>query len=44
MPMPVNAAFRQYGGIVIALIVLCAFFSFASPHFLRVHNLMNILQ
>ncbi|MDO5091603.1 MAG: ABC transporter permease [Cardiobacteriaceae bacterium] len=44
MPHSLNAAFRQYGGIVIALAVLCAVFSVLSPHFLRVHNFMNILQ
>ena len=39
-----NAQLRQYGGIIIALIALCVVFSFSSPHFLSVHNFMNILQ
>lgn len=35
---------RQYGGIFLALVVLCVIFSVANPRFMSVANLMNILQ
>ncbi|MDO4775976.1 MAG: ABC transporter permease [Cardiobacteriaceae bacterium] len=44
MPTQLNATFRQYGGIVIALVLLCTFFAFASGRFLSLANVMNILQ
>ncbi|MGN7293027.1 ABC transporter permease [Rhizobium sp. SAFR-030] len=42
------AAFRkimkQYGGIFLALIVLCVIFSVVNPRFMSIANFMNILQ
>ncbi|MBA8901736.1 ribose ABC transporter permease [Phyllobacterium sp. P30BS-XVII] len=35
---------RQYGGIVISLIILCLVFSTISPRFLAFNNFMNIMQ
>ena len=35
---------RQYGGIVIALIILCTVFTFANSRFLTLANFMNIFQ
>lgn len=35
---------RQYGGIVISLIILCLVFSSISPRFLAFNNFMNIMQ
>lgn len=35
---------RQYGGILIALFVLCTVFSVLSPRFLAFNNFMNIMQ
>lgn len=35
---------RQYGGIVISLIILCVVFSSISPRFLAFNNFMNIMQ
>lgn len=35
---------RQYGGIVISLLILSVVFSFMSPRFLAYNNFMNILQ
>jgi len=35
---------RQYGGIVLSIIVLGLVFSFLSPRFLAFNNFMNILQ
>ncbi len=34
---------KTYGGILAGLIVLLLIFSFASPHFLKVNNLLNIV-
>ncbi|MED4585902.1 ribose ABC transporter permease [Brevibacillus choshinensis] len=34
---------KTYGGILAGLIVLLLIFSFASPHFLKVNNLLNII-
>lgn len=39
-----NAQLRQYGGIIMALIALCVVFAFSSEHFLKINNLMNVLQ
>ena len=44
MPTQLNATFRQYGGIVIALVLLCCVFAFANARFLSLANFMNILQ
>ena len=44
MSTNLRAFLRQYGGIIIALVVLCVVFSFYSPRFLSVNNFMNILQ
>jgi len=38
------SAFRQYGGIVMALLVLLVFFSMMNPHFMTERNISNILQ
>jgi ribose transport system permease protein len=35
---------RQYGGIVISLVVLCIVFSVLSPRFMAFNNFMNIMQ
>lgn len=35
---------RQYGGILLALLVLCIFFSVANPRFMSVANFMNVFQ
>ncbi|PSJ56438.1 ABC transporter permease [Pseudaminobacter soli (ex Li et al. 2025)] len=35
---------RQYGGIVISLVVLCVVFSVLSPRFMAFNNFMNIMQ
>lgn len=34
---------RQYGGILAGLVVLIILFSFSSPHFFQVKNLLNII-
>lgn len=39
-----KSLFRQYGGILMALVVLCVVFSFANQRFLSIANFMNILQ
>lgn len=39
-----SALIRQYGGILLSLIGLCVFFSFANDRFLSIANFMNILQ
>ncbi|WP_432757208.1 ABC transporter permease [Consotaella aegiceratis] len=39
-----NPFVRQYGGIALSLIILCAVFSVLNPLFMQVNNLMNILQ
>lgn len=39
-----KAAFKQYGGIIIALIALCVFFALKSERFLSLPNFLNILQ
>ncbi|MFC3528625.1 ABC transporter permease [Paracoccus mangrovi] len=39
-----GAVLRQYGGILIALVVLCIIFSVANGRFMTVANLTNILQ
>jgi ribose transport system permease protein len=45
---PVSAAFmkimKQYGGILLALIILCVVFSYYNQRFMSVANFMNILQ
>lgn len=45
---PSKAAFmkimKQYGGIFLALIILCVIFSVVNPRFMSVANFMNILQ
>jgi len=38
------SALRQYGGIVLALLVLLVFFSVMNPHFMTERNISNILQ
>jgi len=38
------SALRQYGGIVMALLVLLVFFSLMNPHFMTERNISNILQ
>jgi len=38
------SAFRHYGGIVMALLVLLVFFSLMNPHFMTERNISNILQ
>ncbi len=35
---------RQYGGIIISLLVLCIVFTVMSPRFLAFNNFMNIMQ
>lgn len=35
---------RQYGGIVISLVVLCVVFAVLNPRFLTFNNFMNIMQ
>ena len=35
---------RQFGGILLALIVLCIIFSIANPRFMSVANFLNIIQ
>ncbi|AJE47126.1 ABC transporter permease [Celeribacter indicus] len=40
----VRSMMRQYGGIFLALVVLCVFFSLSNPRFMSVANMMNILQ
>ncbi len=42
--MHLSAALRQYGGILIALVVLCVIFSVANGRFMTVANFTNILQ
>ncbi|OCP00036.1 MULTISPECIES: ABC transporter permease [unclassified Ensifer] len=37
-------ALKQYGGILLSLVMLCAIFSFLNPRFMSVVNFMNILQ
>ena len=44
MPTHLYSQLRQYGGIIIALIVLCVVFSLTNARFLTVANFMNILQ
>ncbi|KRB51463.1 ribose ABC transporter permease [Rhizobium sp. Root708] len=36
--------FKQYGGIFLSLIILCAIFSVMNPRFMSVANFMNVLQ
>ena len=36
--------FKQYGGIFLSLIILCAIFSIMNPRFMSVANFMNVLQ
>lgn len=35
---------KQYGGILLSLVMLCVIFSFLNPRFMSVVNFMNILQ
>lgn len=37
-------ALKQYGGILLSLVMLCVIFSFLNPRFMSVVNFMNILQ
>lgn len=37
-------ALKQYGGILLSLVMLCVVFSFLNPRFMSVVNFMNILQ
>jgi ribose transport system permease protein len=39
-----SPALRQYGGIVVALLLLCAIFAVLSPRFLAFSNFVNIAQ
>ncbi|WP_314258301.1 ABC transporter permease [Cardiobacterium hominis] len=43
-PLIRHPLLRQYGGIVIALIILCAVFTIANSRFLSLANFMNIFQ
>lgn len=43
-PLIRHPLLRQYGGIVIALIILCTVFTIASSRFLSLANFMNIFQ
>ncbi len=43
-PLIRHPLLRQYGGIVIALIILCTVFTFANSRFLSLANFMNIFQ
>ena len=43
-PLIRHPLLRQYGGIVIALIILCTVFAFANSRFLSLANFMNIFQ
>jgi len=37
-------ALKQYGGILLSLVMLCVVFSFLNPRFMSIVNFMNILQ
>ncbi len=41
---PYAKLLRQYGGILVSLIVLCIIFSVMNPRFMTVANFMNVLQ
>ncbi len=43
-PLVRHPLLRQYGGIVIALIILCTVFTIANSRFLSLANFMNIFQ
>ena len=43
-PLVRHPLLRQYGGIVIALIILCTVFAIANSRFLSLANFMNIFQ
>jgi len=43
-PLIRHPLLRQYGGIVIALIILCTVFTIANSRFLSLANFMNIFQ
>ena len=43
-PLVRHPPLRQYGGIVIALIILCTVFTIANSRFLSLANFMNIFQ
>ncbi len=42
--MHLSAALRQYGGILMALVLLCVIFTVMNGRFMTVANLTNILQ
>lgn len=41
---PVMKLFKQYGGIFLSLVILCAIFSVMNPRFMTIANFMNVLQ
>ena len=41
---PYAKLLRQYGGILVSLVVLCIIFSVMNPRFMTVANFMNVLQ